>query len=324
MSQPGGPPGGPPRGTLADLQAALRLKVEELQQADALIQQLELELDSRDQLVRQLQLQLDWKWNHDQNQNHNQRDGPLGGDEPQRTKRQAISAEPSVLDPTQLTHVSLTSYCKSQESRELIQRALLDNDFMKHLEHGQILTIMDCMCPTSLSRGCCVIQEGDDGSTVYVLEEGMVEVTKQGKKLCSIGPGKVFGELAILYNCTRTATVTALTDIKLWAIDRPGFQTIMMRTGLIKHSQYTDFLRSVPSFQALPEDVLSKLADILEETHYCDGDYIIRQGASGDTFFIISDGQVRHWTQVQTGLVPSGPVWSGLKGDWFGEQALKG
>lgn len=36
----------------------------------------------------------------------------------------------------------------------------------------------------------------------------MVEVAKQGKKLCTIGSGKVFGELAILYNCTRTASVT--------------------------------------------------------------------------------------------------------------------
>lgn len=35
---------------------------------------------------------------------------------------------------------------------------------------GQILTIMDCMRPTSLEKGCCVIQEGDDGSTVYVME----------------------------------------------------------------------------------------------------------------------------------------------------------
>lgn len=40
----------------------------------------------------------------------------------------------------------------------------------------------------------------------------------------------------------------ALTDIKLWAIDRQGFQTIMMRTGLIKHSQYTDFLRRYSSY----------------------------------------------------------------------------
>lgn len=44
----------------------------------------------------------------------------------------------------------------------------------------------------------------------------------------------------------------ALTDIKLWAIDRQGFQTIMMRTGLIKLSQYTDFLRRYSSHIMLP------------------------------------------------------------------------
>ncbi|XP_062268929.1 cGMP-dependent protein kinase 1-like isoform X2 [Platichthys flesus] len=317
-------------GTLRDLQLALQLKIEELRQRDALIDELELELDTKDDVIRQLQLEMDRHRRPSQNpptaaerastaavQN------PPAPDEPQRTKRQAISAEPSALDPSQLSDVTLTSYCKSKESSELIQRALMDNDFMKHLEQGQILTIMDCMSPTSLAKGCCVIQEGDDGSTVYVLEEGKVEVSKQGKTICSIGPGKVFGELAILYNCTRTATVTALTDIKLWAIDRQGFQTIMMRTGLIKLSQYTDFLRSVPSLQSLPEDVLSKLADVLEETHYSEGDYIIRQGATGDTFFIISEGQVKVSQQNAAGdelLVEK----SLSKGDWFGEQALEG
>ncbi|XP_071321803.1 cGMP-dependent protein kinase 1-like [Trachinotus anak] len=319
-------------GTLRDLQLALQLKIEELRQRDALIDELELELDTKDDLIRHLQIELDRHRSASQRA-ANSADAPntegaavqvpAAPDEPQRTKRQAISAEPTALDPSQLTDVTLTSYCKTQESSELIQRALMDNDFMKHLEHGQILTIMDCMHPTSIAKGCCVIQEGDDGSTVYVLEEGMVEVTKQGKKLCNISPGKVFGELAILYNCTRTATVTALTDIKLWAIDRQGFQTIMMRTGLIKHSQYTDFLRSVPSFQSLPEDVLSKLADVLEETHYTDGDYIIRQGATGDTFFIISEGQVKV-SQQNSASDEQVTVKTLSKGDWFGEQALKG
>ncbi|XP_053195535.1 cGMP-dependent protein kinase 1-like [Scomber japonicus] len=318
-------------GTLRDLQLALQLKIEELRQRDALIDELELELDTKDDLIRQLQIELDRHRNASQqaaNCVETANTGaavqtPPAADEPQRMKRQAISAEPTALDPSQLTDVTLTSYCKTKESSELIQRALMDNDFMKHLEHGQILTIMDCMYPTSLAKSCCVIQEGDDGSTVYVLEEGMVEVTKQGNKLCTIGPGKVFGELAILYNCTRTATVTALTDIKLWAIDRQGFQTIMMRTGLIKHSQYTDFLRSVPSFQTLTEDVLSKLADVLEETHYSDGDYIIRQGATGDTFFIISEGQVKVSQQNSANEEPV-MVKTLNKGDWFGEQALKG
>ncbi|XP_069022968.1 cGMP-dependent protein kinase 1-like [Embiotoca jacksoni] len=318
-------------GTLRDLQLALQLKIEELRQRDALIDELELELDTKDDLIRQLQIELDRHRGASQHPDASAEmvntgpavPPPAGADEPQRTKRQAISAEPTALDPSQLTDVTLNSYSKTTESRELIQRALMDNDFMKHLEHGQILTIMDCMYPTSLAKGCCVIQEGDNGSTVYVLEDGMVEVAKQGNTLCSIGPGKVFGELAILYNCTRTATVTALTDIKLWAIDRQGFQTIMMRTGLIKLTQYLDFLRSVPSFKALPEDVLSKLADVLEETHYSDGDYIIRQGASGDTFFIISEGQVKVSQQTTTDD-EQGTMKNLSKGDWFGEQALKG
>ncbi|XP_051540023.1 cGMP-dependent protein kinase 1-like isoform X1 [Myxocyprinus asiaticus] len=311
-------------GTLRDLQFALQTKIEELRQRDALIDELELELDTKDDLIRQLQGELDRLRAVPVSQD------PTGAtentplpDEPQRIKRQAISAEPMGLDPNQLTHVTLTNYSKSEESRGLIQKALLENDFMKHLEASQILTIMDCMYPTTLAQGCCVIQEGDDGSTVYVLEEGLVEVTKGGQKRCTIEPGKVFGELAILYNCTRTATVTALTDIKLWAIDRQGFQTIMMRTGLLKHSNYMEFLRSVPSFKTLTEDVLSKIADVLEETHYSDGDYIVRQGATGDTFFIISEGQVRVTRQKSANEEPI--FLSTLsRGDWFGEQALKG
>uniref|UniRef100_A0A3B3BDB5 Uncharacterized protein n=1 Tax=Oryzias melastigma TaxID=30732 RepID=A0A3B3BDB5_ORYME len=51
--------------------------------------------------------------------------------------------------------------------------------------------------------------------------------------------------------------------------------------------------RSVPWFQPLPEGVLCRLADALEETVYSDGEIIVRQGAPGDTFFLISEGQVR-------------------------------
>uniref|UniRef100_A0AAY4D0Z6 cGMP-dependent protein kinase n=1 Tax=Denticeps clupeoides TaxID=299321 RepID=A0AAY4D0Z6_9TELE len=178
-------------------------------------------------------------------------------------------------------------------SKELIKEAILDNDFMKNLEMSQIQEIVDCMYPVEYGQESCIIKEGDVGSLVYVMEEGKVEVTKEGVKLCTMGPGKVFGELAILYNCTRTATVKTLTNVKLWAIDRQCFQTIMMRTGLIKHAEYMEFLKSVPTFQGLPEEILSKLADVLEETHYGEGEYIIRQGARGDTFFIISKGKVK-------------------------------
>lgn len=77
--------------------------------------------------------------------------------------------------------------------------------------------------------------------------------------------GKVFGELAILYNCTRTASIRgkyflkklkqnhftinlnnshkALTLCKLWAIDRSTFQVIMMRFGIEKQEEYMELLK---------------------------------------------------------------------------------
>ncbi|XP_028651249.1 cGMP-dependent protein kinase 1 isoform X2 [Erpetoichthys calabaricus] len=242
-----------------------------------------------------------------------------------RTRRaQGISAEPQTYRSFQdLTRQPFRKYTKSERSKELIKEAILDNDFMKNLELSQIQEIVDCMYPVEYGKDSCIIKEGDVGSLVYVMEDGKVEVTKEGMKLCIMGPGKVFGELAILYNCTRTATVKTLTNVKLWAIDRQCFQTIMMRTGLIKHAEYMEFLKSVPTFQGLPEEILSKLADVLEETHYDDGEYIIRQGARGDTFFIISKGKVNVTREDSPNEEPIF-LRTLAKGDWFGEKALQG
>uniref|UniRef100_A0A3B4GKZ3 cGMP-dependent protein kinase n=1 Tax=Pundamilia nyererei TaxID=303518 RepID=A0A3B4GKZ3_9CICH len=84
-----------------------------------------------------------------------------------------------------------------------------------------------------------------------------------------------------------------------------------------------DFLKSVPTFQSLPEETLSKLADVMEETHYSDGEYIIRQGARGDTFFIISKGKV-NVTQGDSATQQPVHLRELVKGDWFGERALQG
>ncbi|XP_024243532.1 cGMP-dependent protein kinase 1 isoform X3 [Oncorhynchus tshawytscha] len=242
-----------------------------------------------------------------------------------RTRRaQGISAEPQAYRTFQeLNSEAFRKHSKSDRSKDLIKEAILDNDFMKNLELSQIQEIVDSMYPVEYGKDSCIIKEGDVGSLVYVMEDGKVEVTKESMKLCTMGPGKVFGELAILYNCTRTATVKTLTNVKLWAIDRQCFQTIMMRTGLIKHAEYMEFLKSVPTFQGLSEEILSKLADVMEETHYGDGEYIVRQGARGDTFFIISKGKVN---VTREDLPNDMPVYLRAlgKGDWFGEKALQG
>uniref|UniRef100_A0A8C7GMA7 cAMP-dependent protein kinase type II-alpha regulatory subunit n=1 Tax=Oncorhynchus kisutch TaxID=8019 RepID=A0A8C7GMA7_ONCKI len=197
-------------GTLRDLQFALQLKIEELRQRDTLIDELELELDAKDDLIRRLQGELD---RYRATITPPESSGAIEGhsaqcEEIQRTRRKTILSKPLTQDPRQRALATLKSYNKSQQSQELIQTSFLENDFLKNLESGQILAIMDCMYPTTVNQGCCVIQEGDSGTLAYVLEEGKMEMTKDAKKLLTIEPGKVFGELALLYSCTYTYTIS--------------------------------------------------------------------------------------------------------------------
>lgn len=50
---------------------------------------------------------------------------------------------------------------------------------------------------------------------ILTIAEGEVQVTIRGEHRGTMGPGKLFGELALLYNCTRTATIKALTDTRV-------------------------------------------------------------------------------------------------------------
>lgn len=79
----------------------------------------------------------------------------------------------------------------------------------------------------------------------------------------------------------------------------------------------------MPIFKNLPEDTLIKISDVLEETFYAYGDYIIRQGARGDTFFIISKGRVKV-TMKQPNSLDEKFIRMLGKGDFFGEKALQG
>ena len=73
----------------------------------------------------------------------------------------------------------------------------------------------------TVAKGCYVIREGELGNHFYVSAEGEYEVIKDGKVLGRLGVGKAFGELAILYNCKRTASIKVTTDSILTGLTSP-------------------------------------------------------------------------------------------------------
>ena len=77
--------------------------------------------------------------------------------------------------------------------------------------------------PRSVASGEVVFREGDLGDLFYLVENGRCEVTIDGEKVADAWPGEAFGEIALLRDVPRTATVTAAEDTTLLALDRDEF-----------------------------------------------------------------------------------------------------
>lgn len=83
----------------------------------------------------------------------------------------------------------------------------------------------------SVPAGGVVFREGDRGDRFWVIERGTVEVTQNGQKLRELGPGDGFGEIALLRDIPRTATVTAVTDLALKGLERDDFLSAVTTHG---------------------------------------------------------------------------------------------
>jgi CRP-like cAMP-binding protein len=82
----------------------------------------------------------------------------------------------------------------------------------------------------SFAAGQTVFKAGDEGETMYIVTEGEVEILKGSAILETAGPGSIFGELALIDDEPRSATVVAKTDCRLVAVNRRQFEYMVQET----------------------------------------------------------------------------------------------
>ncbi|KAE9964680.1 hypothetical protein BLS_008147 [Venturia inaequalis] len=245
-------------------------------------------------------------------------------------RRTSVSAES--LNPTASADDNWKPphHSKTADQNARLKKAVAGNFLFSHLDDEQSAQVLGALVEKPIpAKGIKVIQQGDAGDFFYIVESGNfdIHVNKSGKveagpdgigeKVAACGPGTSFGELALMYNAPRAATVVSTEPSMLWALDRVTFRRILMDSAFQRRRMYENFLEEVPLLATLKPYERSKIADALETQKFAPGSTIIKEGDPGESFFILESGEA---DVFKAGNDKS--IKSYTKGGYFGELAL--
>mmetsp|Transcript_63847 Transcript_63847/g.170530 ORF Transcript_63847/g.170530 Transcript_63847/m.170530 type:complete len:404 (-) Transcript_63847:148-1359(-) len=232
--------------------------------------------------------------------------------------RQSVSAE-AYGQWNQKKKFEAPVHAKTDEQKERLKQTLSTSFMFSELEEKDMETILLAMNEVVFESGKEVIKEGENGDYLFVIEQGSLDCSKlidgAQKVVKTCIAGDVFGELALLYNCPRAATVVAKDNCVCWQLDRESFNHIVKDAAVRRRDKYDGFLKSVALISSLGDYERSQIADALKPEVHTQGSVIVKQDEPGDKFYIVEDGQL-YATKGDKRVMDY------KAGDYFGELAL--
>ena len=237
------------------------------------------------------------------NANRKSMDYRMHGAEMERARLQAIIANESVGDPVMDDSDISTgdmdspiwterhwdeSIWMSSPVRDHFLFADLDEDAMRGLAARSDMVTFE--------PGQIIVRQGDRAShddVLYILKTGdvriLIESTGPETKTLTRSAPFVFGEVSLLFETRRTASVMAVTGVALLTVRRSLVRRLAPARTL-------RFLRMVPVLQGLSDNAVLSLSDSFTQERYTDGSSIIRAGQPGHTIYLLRHG----WIQVRS------------------------
>jgi len=223
---------------------------------------------------------------------------------------------------------------KSEQDMDLIKLSVRRNQYLTELlqlSDAQVNEIACCMKLIEVEPGHVIIQKGDRGDKFYVMQDGLVEALLNpdpenplhnvpGVSPITLRSGDSFGELALLYDSPRKASVVSVRHCSLWVLELSQWRNVLKKMPASRIDEYLGMLSKIPELCSKVRDFEGKkrkIADTLEEVYYMSGEIVVEQGKLDRTLYVIFEGLCEAKTNGQV-------VRRMSKGDYFGQESLFG
>ncbi len=160
---------------------------------------------------------------------------------------------------------------KSPEVRQLIFDTVMQSLLFTGLSPSHINAVIDAMYQHEVPKGFSPVRQGDPGNNLFVVQSGHFECTQVmdgvEEVVATRGPGEIFGELALMYNAPRAASVTATEDSVTWKVDRFTFRRIARNVGEDILKERVEFLSKIDLLAPLTGHERVKVSHSNSPTH---------------------------------------------------------
>ncbi len=210
---------------------------------------------------------------------------------------------------------------------------LADLPMLKALPEDARRLVVESFEPESFGFGSSIVEEGETGDALYVVVSGAARVLKHKENgdevsVEMLGPGDVFGEMALLEGIPRTATVRANTAVDALRLDGAVFRGLVRLKPEIKdhfereaeRGRLRYLFRLSSNLFRIRAETLDELIDALERVTVDKGEVVIRQGEASSRMYFVESGRLRVVWQTEERI--RGDIAYKRRGDFFGEHSL--
>ncbi|OMJ71175.1 hypothetical protein SteCoe_30697 [Stentor coeruleus] len=204
---------------------------------------------------------------------------------------------------------------KTTKEYEQISTSLSAHFLFNSLSSESIASVIEEIKLYNMGPKEIVFTQGSPGMNFYIISQGRCEVIVNSKTKKLMSKGEQFGELALLHDSPRTATVVTVEKTALWVLSREAFSSAIQSINNRKYEENKQFIANIPTFNNFSSSQKDILLSMIATHEFNDGQKIVTEGDPGNVLYFIKKGTVV--------CTKSGQEIRKLSpGDFFGEQAL--